>query len=165
MSSLYLNGVSYPVFKIKTLANELVEVINLDLCGENGLTEEYEEDYKRVTLESNSRIIDYDFRGARIKFILDYSDYVRVDNLMNIEKLFFYNSLPETYKIILSPRADIGARQFEVRLADGKYSLGIQPDAYNHKDPVIEFITVIPSSKYFTDPNDIYIPLSIHSST
>lgn len=157
--SNYVNGVSYPLVKVLTVDNEDVETITLDLCGRGGLVEEYTEDFKRVVLENNSTYKDYDFRGSRIKFILDYSEYVRADNLEAIENIFFYNSLPDEYVLKLIPRADALRRQFTVRLDDGAYSLGIHTGGTNtvgHRLPLLVFVTVNPVGKNF-----IFNPLDL----
>ena len=69
----FLNGYGAPRIVIQEIAtNSNVNTIDLDLCMVEGLREDYEEDFKRVTLEYNSKIIDYDYRGSKITFNLDY---------------------------------------------------------------------------------------------
>ena len=162
--SNYINGVSYPRILVKNSLNEIIDTIDLDLCGANGLTEEYTEDFKRIELESG-RFIDYDTRGSRITFTLDYSEYIKKANLFLIERIFFYNSIPE-YTLLLYPRLDVLARNFEVRLLDGTFSLGILTGGVNakgHKYPVLKFITATTGSKLFIDPDLLYLPLAIKS--
>lgn len=160
----YINGYSYPKIVIKDVdTNETINTIELSLCGAGGLVENYVEDFKRIELESG-RYIDYDYRGSRISFQLDYSEYIRKTDLALIELIFAYNSQPETYKLILYPRADIGARYFEVRLTDGSFSLGILKGGINtvgHRLPVINFITTVSLGKNFLDPDLLYIPLTL----
>jgi len=152
----YLNGVGYPIFLIKSVEDDsLIESISLDLCGEEGLTETYEEDFKRNQLE-NKRYIDFDFKGCMIKFSLDYSSYIKKNNLINIEKLFAYHTNPLSYKLILIPRSDAQARNFEVRFSNPNFSLGIMKGGRNakgHRLPILEFTTVSPVSKNFIDPD------------
>jgi len=162
--SNYLNGVAYPKILIKNELNEIITTFDLDLCGANGLTEEYAEEFKRVELESG-RYIDYANRASRIIFTLDYSEYVKKDNLFMIERIFYYNSLPQ-YSVVLYPRADLLARNFNVRLYDGTFSLGILTGGVNakgHKYPVLKFITTQPVGKLFLDPDFFYLPLTIKS--
>lgn len=157
----YINGRSYPVVIIKDAeTDEIIETIQLDLCMSAGEAEGYEEDFKRNKLETG-RLVDYDFKGSNITFTLDYSEYVRKSNLFKIEKIFAYHSQPETYKIILRPRADVQKREFEVRFATGNYQLGVLPGgAYSpgNRLAVIEFVTVQPTSKMFVDPDNLSVP-------
>lgn len=159
---LYVNGVAYPrvtIFNIVT--NEFVEQIDLDLCGANGLIEDYQENFKRNETDSG-RYIDFDFRASRITFTLDYSEFVKKNNSFKIEKIFFYNSQPELYKLILTPRADVLKRFFEVRLSDGSYSMGALTGNINsqgNKLPIIKFVTKITVGKNFVDPDNVAVPL------
>lgn len=148
----YINGQSYPKIRITDLNDAAVsgiDVIELDLCGENGLIESYAEDFKRITLRKNKKLVDYDFQGSRIKFILDYSNYIQADMLFVIEQIFFYNSLPENYKLWLYPRADKPGRFFEVRLETGSFDLALLPQREGHTLPILNFITVTTQSKNF----------------
>jgi len=167
--SNYLNGISYPRIEIRAISNnELIDTFDLDLCSyEGGLQEDYAEEFKRIILEKDNKYIDYNNKASRITFTLDYSPYVKASNLMNIEKIFYYNSLNDTYKIILYPRIDILARSFEVRLLDGAYSLRVHSGGtrtIGHKMPVISLVTVTPVGKNFIDASLNYIPLQIKSS-
>lgn len=159
----YINGVSFPIFEIRSLANVLVETITFPLCQENGLTEDYEEDFKRVELQSGE-IVDYDFKGSRIRFELDYSSFANADTILDVEKLFYYNTLPESYKIMIIPRADLKARRFEVKLDDGKYSLGVLKGGVNsqgNKNMIIRFVSKIPQGK---NMQQVVIPVVIFNS-
>ena len=119
--SNYINGYQYPIVIVKDRSTHAtVETIELDLCGAGGLTEEYEETFKRNELEKQRKIVDYNFEGSRITFVLDYSEYVRKANLTAIETILAYNSQPETYYLVLRPRADTLRREFEVR-CEGNY--------------------------------------------
>jgi hypothetical protein len=148
----YINGQSFPKIRI-TDRNDApvtgIDVIELDLCGEGGLIESYEESFKRITLRKNKRLTDYDYQGSRIRFILDYSSYIKADMLFVIEEIFHYNSLPETYKLWLYPRADKPGRFFEVRLEDGAFDLALLPQREGHTLPILKFISVITQSKNF----------------
>lgn len=159
----YLNGYQYPQVIIQHLdSSQIEETIDFDLCNEGGLTESYEEDFKRNKLEKESRFIDFDFKAARIKFTLDYSQYAKKANLMKIEKIFFYHSKPDSYKLLLRPRADVKKRVFEVRLETASYELGIMKGGLNtrgHRLPVITFITTKPVGKNFLDPDTLSKPL------
>lgn len=164
----YVNGVSYPrvtVFNIVTMAQ--TEIINLDLCNSNGLTEDYIENFKRNETEAG-RLIDFDNKACRIIFTLDYSEYIKKNNSFNIEKIFFYNSLPDTYKLIFTPRVDVLKRYFEVRLFDGAYSFGAVKGGLNspgNRLPIIKFITKYTVGKNFIDPADVVVPLPFYVNT
>lgn len=148
----YINGESFPKIRITDLTDAPVsgiDVINLDLCGEGGLIESYAEDFKRITLRKNKKLIDYDFQGSRIRFTLDYSNYIKADMLFVIEEIFMYNSLPNSYKLWLYPRADKPGRFFEVRLEDGAFDLALLPQREGHTLPILKFISVITQSKNF----------------
>jgi len=148
----YINGSSFPKIRITDVNDAPVsgiDEINLDLCGEGGLVESYVEDFKRITLRKNKRLKDYDFQGSRIRFTLDYSDYIKTDMLFVIEQIFSFNALPETYKLWLYPRADKLGRFFEVRLEDGAFDLALLPQREGHSLPILKFITVETQSKNF----------------
>lgn len=159
--SNYMNGYSYPVVIVKDISSDAtIEEIELDMCGAAGMTEEYEETFKRNELEKQRKIVDYNFEGSRITFVLDYSEYVRKANLTAIETILAYNSQPETYYLVLRPRADILGREFEVR-CEGNYSLGIMKGgarAPGNRLPVIRFTTVYSQSKNFVDPDTVAVP-------
>jgi hypothetical protein len=158
----FINGYSYPVVTVKDYdTNDLIDTIYLDQCNlSGGFNEAYEEDFKRNELEKTGRYIDFDFKGARIVFSLDYSQYVKKSNLSKIEMIHMYNSNPDSYKIFLRPRADAQAREFEVRLLDGSWELGIHTGGAfspGNKLPVIKFVTTTPVSKDFIDPDNLSI--------
>jgi len=166
--SLYVNGASnarVTVFDLST--KEQTEVIDLDLCGFTaGQVEDYEEEFKRNKTEQG-KLIDFDFKASRILFTLDYSEDIEKANSFDIEKIAFYNSLPDRYQLILTPRVDILRRTFEVRLYDGKYSQGIDVggvDAKGNTLTVIKFITVYPVGKNFIDPLDVIAPMPFYGT-
>jgi len=164
MAFNYVNGVGYPrvsVFRISD--NSLVEMIDLDLCGlEGGFREGYAEAFKR-NITQQGRIIDFDFTGSRIIFVLDYSEDIEKANSFSIERIANYNSQPENYRLILTPRVDILKRRFEVRMLDGAYDMGVQTGGTYAKGntlTVIKFITTNTGSKNFVDPLGVYVPFS-----
>lgn len=163
MSLEYVNGSSSSRVTIFSLTdNTQVEVINLDLTNlSSGQVEDYEESFKRL-ITAQGKIIDFDFKGSRIIFDLDYSEDIEKHNSFNIEKISAYNSQPERYKLIFTPRIDILKRTFEIRMLDGKFSQGIDVggvDAKNNTLTRIKFITKYTVSKNFIDPLDVIIPM------
>lgn len=154
----YINGYSYPEVIVKGVdTGNVVETISLDLCNlQGGMTESYEENFKRNELESG-RFIDFDFKGCRITFTLDYSQYARKANLFLIEKIIAYATQVDSYSLWLRPRADSNKREFKVKILDGNFELGILTGGINtagHKLPIIKFITTDLVSKLFDDPDD-----------
>ena len=167
MSYNYVTGSAYPIFYVRLVSSgALVETINLDLCMlEQGMLESYKEDFKRVILEQNSRIIDYDFRASRITFLCDYS-LSKKTNTLNIDKLSFYNSQPLTYLVRMKPRAD-APREFTVRMNTGEWSLGVYPGgtlAIGNRLSVIEFISEKPEGKQLLDLDNLAVPLPLASA-
>lgn len=158
MSYQFLNGYGSPrilVQNIVTLVNDFT--IDLDLCMlEGGLLESYNEDFKRVKLETG-RIIDYDFKGSNIKFDLDYN-FCTAANLLKIDRICYYNSLPGTYKLYLQPRFYRSQnRIFEVRFSGDEWSQGMNTGGVNsvgHRDVKISFITTYPVGKSFNYTDD-----------
>jgi len=154
MSYSFLNGYGAPEITIVDVATNLtVNIIQLDLCMVDGLMEEYEEDFKRVVLEYNSKIIDYNYRGSKITFHLDYDSYCSADNLMNIDLIHSYISRSDEFRVFLRPRtvAD-GNRSFEVRLSGDSWQQGMHKGgsgSVGHKGVKISFITAFPVSKSF----------------
>ena len=154
----YINGFNDPEVIIKGIdTGNVIETISLDMCNlQGGMTESYEENFRRKELESG-QLIDFDFKGCRIIFTLDYSQYARKANLFLIEKIIAYSTQPDTYSLWIRPRADNNKREFKVKILDGIYELGILPGGINtvgHKLPVIKFITENLTSKIFDDPDD-----------
>lgn len=154
MSYQFLNGYGAPeITVIDVSTNMTVNIIQLDLCMIEGLREEYQEDFKRVELEYNSKIVDYDYRGSKIIFHLDYNDYCSATNLMNIDLIHAYISRSDEFRIFLRPRtvAD-GNRSFEVRLSGDSWEQGMHKggnQSVGHKGVKISFITAFPVSKNF----------------
>jgi len=158
MSYQFLNGYGSPRIVIQNRNTNINDyTIDLDLCMIEGLVEDYQEDFKRVELEYNSEIIDYDFRGCKITFNLDYTSYCSATNLLNIDTIHHYNSLPDDYKLFLQPRTvAAGGRAFEVRLSGDSWSQGMHKGgnaSIGHKNTKISFVTSHPVSKGFVDTN------------
>ena len=63
--------------------------------------------------------IDYDTRGSRITFTLIILNILKKQICFLIGE-YFSNSIPE-YTLLLYPRLDVLARNFEVRLLDGTF--------------------------------------------
>lgn len=156
-----LNGYGSPAMIIQR-KSDLVNIatINLDLCMiESGLTEDYTEDFKRIYLEKNSEIVDYDFKGARIKFNLDYVSLCTGDNLMKLDIIEAYNSQPLIYDLYFQPRTTLSqGRTFRVRSSGDGFSQGIHSgangSAIGHKGVKVSYITVFPVSKNFITIDD-----------
>ena len=158
MSYQFLNGYGAPRVIIQSISTKLNDyTIDLDLCMIEGLVEDYQEDFKRVELEYNSQIVDYDYRGAKITFNLDYDSYCSATNLMNIDTIHHFISRSTEFRVFLQPRTIAsGGRVFEVRLSGDSWSQGMHKGgsaSVGHKGVKISFITVHPESKNFSDTN------------
>lgn len=151
-----INGYGAPRMNIVRLSDGLIyEEIDLDMCMiEAGLQEDYQEDFKRIELEYNGGFVDYDHRGSRITFTLDYVSLCSGANLLNLDKIEKYNTQPDTYKLIFMPRTILaGTRAFEVR-CEGSFSSGIHTgslSAIGMKGVRVSYVTTYPVSKNFYD--------------
>ena len=158
MSYQFLNGYGAPRVIIQSISTKLNDyTVDLDLCMIEGLFEDYQEDFKRVELEYNSQIVDYDYRGAKITFNLDYDSYCSATNLMNIDIIHAFISRSTEFRVFLQPRTIAsGGRVFEVRLTRDSWSQGMHKGgstSVGHKGVKISFITVYPEGKNFSDTN------------
>lgn len=164
MSYEYLNGASYPAIIVKTLTGVFVEKIDLELCNlSNGFKENWKESFKQVMLDKDDEIITYGFKGSRGTYELDYTELMNADNLMNIDRIFHYNSLPETYKIYLRPRSELLAvRDEQVIISDDTLTIGLLPDRRGHTDCKITFITKKTTSKKLQNLDLLNFPNPYH---
>lgn len=122
----YVNGYSYPMFKIFTSTGTLIESINLDYCGNEGLVETVE----FISVKHN--YTDYStamtFSGVHYYFDLSYVDYSDKTNTLAIKRILNYAI--DGNKIILYPRSDVLCRMFEVLLISDNISIGIMKGGY-----------------------------------
>lgn len=160
----FINGYSKPRFIIQQLDNVQVAVYDFPFCNlSGGLQTNYSETFKRHTLQ-NYNTIDFDFQGAQLSFALDYSTYLTKPSYFDIEAIIKFHRLPEQYKIILIPRIDVLAQQFEVRFAGNNIlSLGIHSNgehAIGNKLTTLKFITKdVYTGNLFFNPDDLNRPL------
>lgn len=157
--SNYINGYSYPRIIIRAVSDgSVTETIDLDLTMSGGLVETFEEYYKSNELETGE-IIDYDFKGSRINFQLDYSEYVRKSNMLKIEKIRQYAQEPESYSVWLTPRVDVQVRSYEVR-PRFNYSIGVLTGGSNtqgNRLVSIEFVTKGLHYSLLQDPDNLSV--------
>ena len=120
MSYQYVTGYSYPMFKIYS-GTTLIESINLDYCGAEGLFETYE------LLGYEHNFTDYStsqaIQGVHYYFDLSYSEYSDMTNSLKIKRIVNYAI--DGNKIYIYPRADILNRFYEVILIRDNITLGI----------------------------------------
>ena len=136
-----INGSGYPVFNILDKNNNLIEKIELPLCMEDGLIEDYEMDktqHKNIygkLLEPDKDVL------YRIYFTLDYKSYIGTTGMNKIDRLYFYfeNNFND-YRINFIPRNKSTERNYDV-VADNTFQLGINKRDAGHRLLQIKFMT------------------------
>lgn len=126
----FINGYDKPRFRILDSNNNLIEEIDLDLTGEEGLVETYKDASIFHTLEKDKEIVKVKRQGKkRIEFHLSYTRYVQKSNAFKIQKILMYEE--NDYKLFLIPRRDVLARSFEVVYSGDEYSIGLNKGGIN----------------------------------
>ncbi len=122
----YINGYDKPKFLIYYNDYTYVETIELNLCDEDGLTEEYE------FLYIEHKLLDYSeeklFNGLHIYFILSYKSWSDNTNSMKIKKLLNYSL--GNYRIFIFPRVD-DYRNYEVNFTGDSFNLNMMKNGMN----------------------------------
>ena len=111
----YINGYNKPRFRITDISGVLVEIIDLPICMVQGLTESYKKLFKTHELQ-NRALVNFDYKGERISFTLDYSSLIVKPTALQIQNLENYLDSFDDYKVYLYPRDDNLSRFFEVML-------------------------------------------------
>ena len=150
-----INGSGYPVFNILDKNNKKIEKIELPLCMEDGLVEDYEMDktqHKNIygkLLEPDKDVL------YRIYFTLDYKSYSGTTSMNKIDKLFFYfeNNFND-YRINFIPRSNWTERNYDV-VSDGVFQLGINKRDAGHRLLQLKFMTKELVKRNWTDTNKI----------
>ena len=107
--SNYINGYSTPQFKIYNSSNVEETTIDLNLCGQDGLMENYEFFSTRHNLLNYQENVNW--YGFHINFNLSYSEYSDKTNALKIMKLINY--IMNDYRIKIIPRTDLLRRQYD----------------------------------------------------
>lgn len=173
MSIKFLNGYSYPTFKIYLISNgELIDTISLSLTNSSGLTESYEIIKKFHELFNNT--IEERIKGLRFRWSLPYDEYTSLENGTKIDQIVKYfcakNSTSEhLYRIVLIPRNDLPTRNYEVLLEDG-FEFGIMKGgikAKGNKKPILKMMSkyLIPDLQWVDTGKIVYTGTYIHQRT
>lgn len=152
----YINGWKWPVFKIfeQPPINTLIDTINLPIVNASGLIENVQ--VLNITHEFNSRTLVQRILGYRITWTLPFDEYAKAQTMQDIQQIIRY--CKAGYKIVLTPRADLPTRNFEVLYTGESFDMGIKKGgagSVGNRLVVIEFTT-----KYllddigWVDPND-----------
>lgn len=148
--SEFLNGYYKPRFKILNSDGSIKEIIELPYCGIQGLSEGYQKIFKTHELHTGE-ILNFDYKGERIRFVLDYSQYSSKSLLIKARKIEDYLTSFSSYKVFLYPRSDNLSRRFEVVLpADNSTELRILTGGVNaqgHKGFALTVVTKFPVNK------------------
>jgi len=158
----YINGYNKPRFRITDISGVLVEIIDLPICMVQGLTESYKKLFKTHELQ-NRALVNFDYKGERISFTLDYSSLIVKPTALQIQNLENYLDSFDDYKVYLYPRVDNLSRFFEVTLPqDYGYNLNIHNNGQNaigNKGVIPTVITKFAVPKNWQDPDNLSRPL------
>jgi hypothetical protein len=155
----YINGYGNPRFTIRQSTNgSIIEVIDLDKLIYEGLIETYEnEDIIHTTAKG---IIHKIPRNVRIRFSINYSDYVLKDNLLKLQKILEFEKSGKA--IFLTPRKDVLSRFYQVVYAGDSFDLALWAGgsrAPANKLPVLSWVTKGRVTPNWIDPDNILVPL------
>jgi len=155
----FINGYDNPRFTIRHSANgSIIEVIDLDKLIYDGLIETYEsEDIVHTTARGMIHKIP---RQSRIRFSINYSDYVLKDNLMKIQRILQYEKSGKA--VFITPRRDVLSRFFRVVYAGDSFDLGMWmggAKAPANRLPVLSWVTRNRVDPNWVDPDNLLIPL------
>jgi len=155
----YINGYSYPIFRIYSSVGVLLDTIELTLTGRDGLREKYNELNIRHEFLNYSR--KKSFQGVHIDFTLNYSEFTNKTTSLKIFNLLNYEAQGKI--IYLQPRADIGSRSFEVIGMNDTIELGILKGGVNaggNYGITLNYTTANKETYYrVTDPSNVELPL------
>lgn len=157
--SEFINGYSNPRFLIREPGNgTLIESIDLDKLIYEGLIESYEDE---DVVHKTARGVIYRIpRDVRIRFTINYADYVRKDNLLKIQRILNYEKSGKS--IFIVPRKDVLSRFFEVVFAGDSFDLGLWmggKKAPANRLPVLSWTTKRRVESNWLDPDVINVPL------
>jgi hypothetical protein len=158
-----IGGNDRPKFFIYTKDGVKVDEILLDLCDEDGLTEEYEIKATEHNLYNYSTEIDYE--GYHIYFSLSYNRYSNNENTLKIGKLLQH--ILTNKKIELMPRSDLNLVKYEViYLIDKNIEKGVLKGG--NKSIGNRLITLTFRTKHLQrninwyDPNNLYVAIDFN---
>lgn len=154
----YINGYGKPRFRITDTVGATIEVIDLPYCNVQGMSENYQKLFKTHELQSRE-LVNFGYKGERIKFSLDYSQFLQKPDSLLVSKIENYLSNFINYKIFFYPRLDNLSRFFEVTLpTDYGYTVGIYQQKQNapgNKGILPTVITKFAVNKNWQDPDSL----------
>jgi len=157
----YINGYSFPRFRILDASNNITEEIDLELTNSDGLIENYIDNDIQHILELDKEIVKVRRGGKRrIEFTLHYNQRFQKALGLKIQRILNYEQ--NGFKIFLIPRSDVLGRSFEVVYSGDEFQIGINRGgayAQSNKMLVMKWVTKRIELPNWIDPDDIYIPL------
>ncbi len=155
----YITGYSKPRFLIINSSGLIIDTIDLNLCGTDGLTENYEFYLAKHNLLNYSEVTY--FYGYHINFNLSYSEYSNKTNSLAISKLI--NHILNNYKLIIVPRIDILNRYYNVNYTGDSITLNILNNGANsigNKSIELNFRTSeLQTQMKWLNPDDLTITI------
>lgn len=154
-----IGGNDKPKFLIYTNDGNKIDEIQLNLCDDEGLIEEYE-----LKVDSEHDLYNYsteiEYAGFHIYFNLSYNRYSNNENTLKIGKLIQY--ILSNKKIELIPRIDVDIVKYEVIcLIDNAIQKGVLKGG--RKSIGNRLITLSFRTKHLQrdikwyDPNNLYV--------
>lgn len=122
----FINGWRHPIFRIYN-NNILLDTIELPIVGASGLVETIQE--RRIVHELTNFTLLNKIFGYTIRWSLPYSEYANKATMLKIQQILRYHKAG--YKIILTPRADLTRRFFEVLYTGEEIEMGIKKGGSN----------------------------------
>ena len=157
--SEFINGYGNPRFLIReTFSGALIESIDLDKLIYEGVIESYEDE--DIIHKTAKGVIFRIPRDSRIRFTLNYGDYIQKENLLKIQRILDYEKNGKS--IFLIPRSDVLARFFQVVYAGESFDLGLlmgEQKAPANRLPVLSWVSKSRVTLNWVDPDNINVPL------
>ncbi len=143
-----INGHKNPLFKL-VKDSSTYSGVELPLTNSAGLVEDYEivkikHDLLQTGSNGNNNVKTVQkILGYRIYWTLYYNEFITGESLLLIKQILEHEKSGGT--LMLTPRADHKAREFEVYTSMNNFSLGLRKGgakAKFHRLPVLQFATV-----------------------
>ncbi len=160
MSNL-INGYGFPKLRVLDNCDNLVEEMDFQQTNsDGGFSESCKDEDMIVVLEKEKRIVKV-YRGTRITFTLNYSQYIRKEDALKFQRLREYERVG--FKIILIPHSDVLIRQFRVKYSGDDFEISIGKGgeyARTNKQLVFKWTTEkLERNPNWIDPDNINTPL------
>lgn len=162
----FINGWKWPIFKVYDPLNnyQLLTTISLPIVNASGLIEKVQT--LSITHEFNSRKLVQRILGFRIIWTLPYDEYANADTMLMIQEILRH--CKSGRKIVLTPRADLLTRSFEVIYTGEELEMGIKrggAGAAGNRLTIIEFTTknIVDDIGWINTSDIIYTGFSYHN--